>query len=265
MRNRFNINESEKNRIKDLHGMQPIREQDTESTTVDLPDGKYMLRGNCRGYKILTRPQSWESVVIEDGLDSNRDDRAVLTAEHEKALYTGYDTEGPCARCPCEFEYNAIIKGGKLVAPSGRPFSGVITKGDGEAGSGDIAPPKGPEKVTNNVSSEGLKNVSDAMVNNPPFNGYIEGSTIGGVFEGTLYEWNCDGVLGMKNANNRLDRLTGQIVSEKNSYLKEVPNMSGLVVTDATPNDNWVGIYTGGIDIVVYQTEDGARAYRAKM
>jgi len=67
MRNRFNLNESEKNRIRGLHKINLISEQNTdfleksyvkpladkgyvEVDTIDLPDGTYQKRGG--GYRI---------------------------------------------------------------------------------------------------------------------------------------------------------------------------------------------------------------------
>ena len=67
MKNRFNINESEKNRIRGLHNINLISEQNTEFLeksyikpltdkgyievdTIELPDGSYLKRGG--GYRI---------------------------------------------------------------------------------------------------------------------------------------------------------------------------------------------------------------------
>ena len=90
--------------------------------------------------------------------------------------------------------------------------------------------------ITNKISSEGIKNVSDDMINSDQFAGDYSGYVFGGTFKGVNYRWDASGVDGMSGVRGLVD---GYIISEKNSTL------SKYGVEDADTSGVWVGFYDG--------------------
>ncbi|NIP32035.1 MAG: hypothetical protein GTO02_21635, partial [Candidatus Dadabacteria bacterium] len=68
----------------------------------------------------------------------------------------------------------------------------------------------------NKINSEGIKNVSDDMINSDQFAGDYSGYVFGGTFKGVNYRWDASGVEGMSGVRGFVD---GYIISEKNSKL----------------------------------------------
>jgi len=92
------------------------------------------------------------------------------------------------------------------------------------------------QTLTNKISSEGIKNVSDDMINSDPFTGDYSGYVFGGTFKGVNYQWDANGVEGMSGVRGLVD---GYIISEKNSTL------SKYGVEDADTSGVWVGFHDG--------------------
>lgn len=92
------------------------------------------------------------------------------------------------------------------------------------------------QTLTNKISSEGIKNVSDDMINSDPFAGDYSGYVFGGTFKGVNYQWDANGVEGMLGVRGLVD---GFIISEKNSTL------SKYGVEDADTSGVWVGFHDG--------------------
>ena len=106
--------------------------------------------------------------------------------------------------------------------------------------------------VTNNVASEGIKNVTPEMMSSPQFKGTYSGYVFGGVFNGVNYEWDCNGVPGMSGVRGMVQ---GEIISEtsKNMFsaIKKTPG-------DNNPDSPCVGFYSkSGSSFIIYTTSDG--------
>ena len=108
--------------------------------------------------------------------------------------------------------------------------------------------------IINRVASEGIKNVTPAMMEADQFKGNFQGSSFGGTFNGVNYVWDCTGVPGM---------LTSQFMVEGDIISQTSKNM--FVEINKTPADNnynaespSVGFYDGnGVNFVIYTTTDG--------
>jgi len=90
------------------------------------------------------------------------------------------------------------------------------------------------ETLVNKVKTEGLKNISDKMINSNPFKGSHSGYVLRGVFDGVTYAWDMSGVEGMLGVRGMVD---GYITSEKNDKLGKYG------INDANESGNWVGFY----------------------
>ena len=95
-----------------------------------------------------------------------------------------------------------------------------------------------PEIVTN-VATEGIKNVTDQMIQSPPFKGYYSGYVIQGEFNNTNYSWNLRGVEGMSGIRGMIE---GVITCERNSTLST--EKYGIEFPDLLENGVWVGFYS---------------------
>jgi len=106
-----------------------------------------------------------------------------------------------------------------------------------------------PQKsIVTKVASEGIKNVTSEMISSPPFDGMYSGYQFGGVFNGTNYQWNCNGVEGMSGVRGMVD---GQITSES---VEVMIRDSGESITDAKPNSVSVGFYSNNVKFIIYTT-----------
>ena len=99
------------------------------------------------------------------------------------------------------------------------------------------------QTVVNKVATEGLKNISQQMVVDPPFPGAWNQYTFGGIYNGVDYQWDCTGVDGMVNSNSgRGGLFVGEIVTANGKdmfmYLEERDRP-----TDFNPETNCVGIW----------------------
>lgn len=110
------------------------------------------------------------------------------------------------------------------------------------------------ETVTNNVATEGIKNVSDQMVQSPPFNGYYSGYVIQGEFNNVNYQWNLLNVEGMSGIRGMSE---GVITSEKNSGLQETGSKVGVDFPEPLENGVWVGFSSnnGDLNFICYMTK----------
>jgi len=107
---------------------------------------------------------------------------------------------------------------------------------------------KNKETLTNKVATEGIKNVTTQMISSPPFKGMYSGYQFGGEFNGTNYQWNCNGVEGMSGVRGMVD---GKITSE---LVEEMIRGSGKSITDAKPKSVSVGFYSDNIKFIIYTT-----------
>ena len=112
--------------------------------------------------------------------------------------------------------------------------------------------------LVNKVKTEGLKNISDKMINSNAFKGSHSGYVLRGVFDGVTYEWDMRGVEGMLGVRGMVD---GYITSAKNDVLgkygiNDAQTSSGQVTSKfgTEPPENpedlfnesgnrWVGFY----------------------
>ena len=103
--------------------------------------------------------------------------------------------------------------------------------------------------LTNKVATEGIKNVTPQMISSPPFNGEYMGYQFGGVFNGTNYQWNCNGVEGQSGVRGLVE---GQIITET---LEEMFNSIKKPITDGKPGTPCVGFYSKtGTSFIIYTT-----------
>ena len=91
------------------------------------------------------------------------------------------------------------------------------------------------EIITNKIKSEGIKNVSDKMINSDPFKGSWSGYVFGGEFDGVRYQWDASNVDGMSGVRGFVE---GVIHSHQNSALSK-----HYGINDADPNGVFVGFY----------------------
>jgi hypothetical protein len=106
------------------------------------------------------------------------------------------------------------------------------------------------KRMINNVASEGIKNVTTAMISSPPFEGKYGGYEFWGVFQNTYYSWNCKGVEGMKGMR---ENAAGDIITETVEKLATSVGIRPIV--DAKPDSLSVGFVYGGEGFILYTTE----------
>jgi hypothetical protein len=105
--------------------------------------------------------------------------------------------------------------------------------------------------LVNKVATEGIKNVTPEMISSPQFKGFYSGYVFGGTFNGTKYEWQCNGVEGMSGVRGMID---GDIISES------VDNMFAAIkkpMTDGKPGTPCVGFVGGNSRFIIYTTTEG--------
>ena len=108
--------------------------------------------------------------------------------------------------------------------------------------------------MINKVASEGIKNVTPAMMSADQFKGNYKDSSFGGTFNGVNYVWDCTGVPGMLTSQFMV---AGDIISQtsKNMFaeINKTPDDN-----DYNPESPSVGFYDGnGVNFVIYATSDG--------
>ncbi len=102
------------------------------------------------------------------------------------------------------------------------------------------APTNDPNKqkiVGNKVAKEGIKNISNNMINAKPFKGTLSSYYFGGIFQGVKYLWDLRGVSGFNEVSGK--DLTGLIYTEKNNLLPK------LDIDDGAENGAWVAFQNG--------------------
>jgi hypothetical protein len=102
------------------------------------------------------------------------------------------------------------------------------------------APTNDPNKqkiVGNKVAKEGIKNISNNMINAKPFKGTLSSYYFGGIFQGVKYLWDLRGVSGFNEVSGK--DLTGIIYTEKNNLLPK------LGIDDGAENGAWVAFQNG--------------------
>ena len=126
------------------------------------------------------------------------------------------------------------------------------------------APTNDPNKqkiVVNKVAKQGIKNVTDSMINANPFNGTLSNYYFGGIFEGVKYLWDLRGVAGFKEYSGK--DLTGIIYTEKNNILPQ------LDIDDGAENGVWVAFQNGrsmnpNTQWVLYNSTSGVKVKSPK-
>lgn len=206
-----------------------------EYSEINLPDGTYL--GNIN-----------PSDNVKEGLRHVRD---VLVYDKDRK-FTGYVLQ---VQSPSRSGHDDItfeIKNKKVARDGFFIEDKYFFKDQGYAPAATQAATqeKAPQ-VTNKVASEGIKNVLPEMIAGKPFEGYYSGYVFGGIFNGTDYLWDCNGVEGMNGVRGMVD---GKIISENNSMLNKQTKME---ITDADPKGVWVGFYSKGDNFVVYMTTAG--------
>ena len=132
MRNRFNINESEKNRIRGLHNIKVINEQGVKYTPEDL-----ITDSNCAGtatpkvvldiFKDITRNYGYECIGREETMTSGVDPEPINKIVLKKniqgvSIYVFID----------ELDWGGLIEVGDVsyYVPSTAPGDSVFYKGE---------------------------------------------------------------------------------------------------------------------------------------
>ena len=108
------------------------------------------------------------------------------------------------------------------------------------------------KEIVTDVAKEGVKNVTQQMIEQPPFEGEQNGYTFGGIFNGVKYSWICIRLEGFPGIRGRAK---GKIISE---YNKRISEQVGEKVPDADPNGAWVGFADGNgkPQFVIYNTKE---------
>ena len=109
-------------------------------------------------------------------------------------------------------------------------------------------PNKPTNSLINNVASEGIKNVTSAMISSPPFEGEYSGYQFDGVFNNVEYRWNCSGVEGMSGVRGIV---SGQIMTET---IENMLSGIGKSADDAQPGSLSVGFYSSNAKFIIYTT-----------
>ena len=184
----------------------------SQVTEINLPDGTYKMGGS--GYQInikdSTDKETGYSLIVQSGIRGEWEGDITITSKKPSKDYAGI-----------------FFKNVGYTAPEKTEKQKIVTK----------------------VSSEGLKNVTPAMISSPPFDGYWSGYFISGEFNGVNYEWDMtgvDGFYGIRGAEN------GKIISENNSYLPT--QLGDKYENDAAENGVWVGFYSPAGRFVCYMT-----------
>jgi hypothetical protein len=185
----------------------------SQVTEINLPDGTYKMGGS--GYQIDIKDsadkETGYSLIVQGGIRGMWSGNITITSKKPNVSYVGI-----------------FFKNVGYVAPKKTEKQKIVTK----------------------VSSEGLKNVTPAMVSSPPFDGYWSGYFISGEFNGVTYEWDMTGVDGFYGIRGSED---GKIISENNSYLPT--QLGDRYENDAAENGVWVGFSSPAGSFVVYMTK----------
>ena len=107
------------------------------------------------------------------------------------------------------------------------------------------------QTLVNKVATEGIKNVTPEMISSPQFKGTYSGYVFGGTFNGTEYEWDCNGVEGMSGVRGMID---GDVIADS------VDNMFSAIkkpMTDGKPGTPSVGFLGRGSRFIIYTSTGG--------
>ena len=198
-----------------------------EVTKINLPDGTYI--GNPDGSETTNSQENLNNVG--DIHIYNNNQRTGYVINFNRPSRSGYKN----------VEIN--IRGGNQDT-----FEGKVYYKDVGYKPSDDSDIKNKETLTNKVATEGIKNVTTQMISSPPFNGMYSGYQFGGEFNGTNYQWNCNGVEGMSGVRGMVD---GKITSES---VEVMIRDSGESITDAKPNSVSVGFYSNNVKFIIYTT-----------
>jgi hypothetical protein len=182
---------------------------------IDLPDGTYKMGGS--GYQInindSTDKETGYSLIVQSGIRGEWEGDITITSKKPSKNYAGI-----------------FFKNVGYTAPEKTIQTGQT------------------QTLSSKVSTEGLKNVSDSMIQSPPFKGYYSGYVIGGTFNGVNYEWDFNGVEGMSGVRGMVD---GQIICDNNTGLNKQTKKE---ITDAINPGFWLGFYSSQSKFVCYMT-----------
>jgi hypothetical protein len=198
-----------------------------EVMKINLPDGTYI--GNPDGSATINSQENLNSVG--DIHIYNNNQRTGYVINFNRPSRSGYKN----------VEIN--IRGGNQDT-----FEGKVYYKDVRYKPSDDSDIKNKETLTNKVATEGIKNVTTQMISSPPFKGMYSGYQFGGEFNGTNYQWNCNGVEGMSGVRGMVD---GKITS---ALVEEMIRGSGKSITDAKPKSVSVGFYSDNIKFIIYTT-----------
>ena len=188
---------------------------------VSLPDGKYVMEGSADICFIYDQDGKTETGYIVEMPMSIRGMWSPESIEVKNKAFVG------------QHEFKSIIFKNVGYVPKPQTETEIKT-------------------ITNNVASEGIKNVTSQMMSDPPFKGWYSGYEFGGVFGGISYEWVCNGVAGMSGVRGMVD---GQVLSET---LENMVPSQNLQITDGKPGLPCVGFYEdNGSGFLIYTSTDG--------
>jgi len=205
-----------------------------EVMKINLPDGTYI--GNPDGSATINSQENLNSVG--DIHIYNNNQRTGYVINFNRPSRSGHKN----------VEIN--IRGGNQDT-----FEGKVYYKDVGYKPSDDSDIKNKETLTNKVATEGIKNVTTQMISSPPFKGMYSGYQFGGEFNGTNYQWNCNGVEGFGGVRGMLD---GQIISET---IENMISSLKLQLTDIQPNSPSVGFYGEYAKFIIYLSKDGKVKY----
>ena len=198
-----------------------------EVMKINLPDGTYI--GNPDGSATINSQENLNNAG--DIHIYNNNQRTGYVINFNKPSRSGHKN----------VEIN--IRGGNQDT-----FEGKVYYKDVGYKPSDDSDIKNKETLTNKVATEGIKNVTSQMISSPPFKGEYMGYQFGGEFNGTNYQWNCNGVEGMGGVRGTVE---GQIISESVEVMIE---STGKSITDAKPKSVSVGFYSNNLKFIIYTT-----------
>ena len=127
----------------------------------------------------------------------------------------------------------------------------VITEEDKNTIRGLYEQNQPTQTLVNKVATEGIKNVTPEMISSPQFKGTYSGYVFGGTFNGTEYEWDCNGVEGMSGVRGMIN---GEIISES---VDKMFTSIKKPMTDGKPGTPCVGFMGSGSRFIIYTTTGG--------
>lgn len=210
---------SEQNDFLDESYVRPLIDKGfKEVTEINLPDGEYVKNGSGYQINIMSSDNKFTgySLVVNRGIRGEWSGPITVT---------GKNTD--------ESTYKIMFKESGYVPSTGTTES--------------------VQKVTTNIATEGIKNVTSEMIQEPPFKGYYIAYTFGGTFKGVNYEWVCNGVEGMSGVRGNV---VGVVISETVENLSQSVNLS---LEDAKPSSISLGFSynNNNTGFILYTTNDG--------